>query len=77
MLRCIHPKLLLAYTFKVAPWQIALHIVNNTDNLHGVCVHCQDLTAIHYRGLVLQLNWLGNLKNMCYAMRFREGDTID
>ena len=23
-----------------------------------------------YRGLVLQLNRLGNLKNKCYAMRF-------
>ena len=30
-----------------------------------------------YRGLVLQLNRLGNLKNKCYAMRFWEGDPID
>ena len=30
-----------------------------------------------YRGLVLQLNRLGNLKNKCYAMRFWEGDTIN
>ena len=29
------------------------------------------------RGLVLQLNRLGNLKNKCYAMRYWEGDTTD